>query len=97
MDATRLRMPAMAMGFQSIALMNSPAILQRKAVAAIARIPIPLFEFSIYHPEEIAGGFTMIWAILSIILKDPANPIFSPQNDRNWMSELLKASPRRRP
>lgn len=42
-----LRMPAMAIGFQSITLINNPARLQRNAVAAIARIPILLFGFSI--------------------------------------------------
>ncbi len=35
----RLRMPAMANGFQSITLMNRPAMLHRKAVAAMYRMP----------------------------------------------------------
>jgi hypothetical protein len=46
-DAMRLREPAIAMGFQSITLMNNPAMLQRIAVAAIAAIPALLLGCSI--------------------------------------------------
>jgi hypothetical protein len=50
-DAMRLRMPAMAMGFYSITFINKPAMLQRNAVAAIARMPVLLFRFSIHCPQ----------------------------------------------
>jgi hypothetical protein len=39
MEAMKLRIPAIATGFQSMTFMNSPAMLQRNAVAAIAEIP----------------------------------------------------------
>jgi hypothetical protein len=43
----KLRMPAIAKGFQSITFINNPAMLQRNAVAAIERIPTLLFVFSV--------------------------------------------------
>jgi len=38
-EEIRLRAPAMAKGFQSMTLMNKPALLHRKAVAAMAQMP----------------------------------------------------------
>ena len=54
-DAMRLRMPDIAKGFQSITFINNPAMLQRNAVAAIARMPAFLFRFSIQYPKPITG------------------------------------------
>jgi hypothetical protein len=45
----KLHKPAMAVGYQSIAFMNNPAIFQRKAVAAIARIPVLLFKLFTWY------------------------------------------------
>jgi hypothetical protein len=57
-DAMRLRRPAIAMGFQSITFMNNPAMLQRNAVAAIARMPALLLRFSIQFPKSILSSFS---------------------------------------
>ncbi|MFO7461816.1 MAG: hypothetical protein R6X07_14465 [Desulfatiglandales bacterium] len=66
-EAMRLRMPAIAKGFQSITFINNPAMLHRNAVAAMARIPalllgvsIPLFR-SPLRPPLMKPNRRMTW------------------------------------
>src|SRR5512139_2043762 len=102
-DAIRLRLPAIAKGFQSITFMNNPAMLQRNAVPAIAKMPTLLLNFSNHHPKSVlplfGGGaqplpdqFGDHLLAISFAIFAPQSCIFRVRLHRRWSGGRISRS-----
>jgi len=74
-------------------LINNPAMLQRNAVAAIARMPVLLWVFSIESTRSIAGGFSPFHLIATQLMRTTMLRRVEPQGFNEERQQLFAASP----